>query len=371
LAELFIPDEDSDEDDEENAGGRIASSDFIDALVDQSLVLTGNLPEEDASTGDYSNARRRKWRPAGTIRVWDDNLNRFVGVEGIEVRARRWFTTHKGFANAQGRYSCGGRFRRDANYSLRWERNHFSIRSGTIGQAKLDGPKRRGDWNVDIRNGSQEYYATIFRAARHYYYGNIRGLRRPPLNSTWRPQMKIAAISEEKDLNGQAAQWKRVLGVLNWIKMWNPQNRTQDIYATTIHELAHASHWNMARKAFNDSEKIVKESWARGVQWELTRMVYTNYTPAYSRLRYTGIVQDMIDGTKTTSSFRYYESSDNPWASRFRSYRDNVRGYTIRQLEDALYEQKTWDAWRNNINNRYNNATRNNLDAAFSFWNSL
>ena len=114
LAELYIPDEDSDENDEESASGRITSPDFIDALVDQSLVLTGNLSEKNASTGDYSNARRRKWRPAGTIRVWDDNLNRFVGVEGVEVRARRWFTTHKGSANAQGRYSCSGRFRRAA-----------------------------------------------------------------------------------------------------------------------------------------------------------------------------------------------------------------------------------------------------------------
>ncbi len=228
LAELFIPDEDSDEYDEDNAEGRIASSEFIDALVDKSLVLTGNLVKEDVSVGGYSNARRSKWRPSGTIRVWDDNLNRFVGVEGIEVRARRWFTTHKGFADTQGRYSCGGRFRRDANYSLKWERNHFSIRSGNIGQAKLDGPKRRGDWNVDIRNGTQEFYATIFRASHHYYYRNISGLRRPPLNSFWRPQLKIAAINEQNnDSNGSHAAWRRVLGILAQTKIWNPQNTSR------------------------------------------------------------------------------------------------------------------------------------------------
>jgi len=45
--------------------------------------------------------------------------------------------------------------------------------------------KKRGDWNLNIKGGTQEYYATLFRAAHHYYYKNIKGLRRPSQNSFW------------------------------------------------------------------------------------------------------------------------------------------------------------------------------------------
>jgi hypothetical protein len=63
---------------------------------------------------------------------------------------------------------------------------------------------------------------------------------------------------------------------------------------------------------------------------------------------FTGVVQDMIDGIE--------------------GY-DQVTGYTIRQIEDALIGQLTWNAWRDNIKNLYNNATENNLDALFDYWN--
>ena len=59
-------------------------------------------------------------------------------------------------------------------------------------------------------------------------------------------------------------------------EIYNPNNSSSQIYATTIHELAHASHWELRRGEWNDNnlETKVKESWARGVEWELTRMVY-------------------------------------------------------------------------------------------------
>lgn len=65
---------------------------------------------------------------------------------------------------------------------------------------------------------------------------------------------------------------------------------------------------------YNHADDVVVESWARGVQWELTRMVYTTYQPSYFE-EYTGVVQDMIDVIN--------------------GY-DQVEGYNIRQLEDAL-----------------------------------
>jgi len=385
---------------------------LYDLLTDEALRLTNNLENENAENTD----RRRKWRPAGTIKVWDDNIGEttstvrvfshweyydcdedgnnvvqkdnppkiieqcrravytyttvttpgsYVPMQGVKVRARRWFTTHTGITNAQGYYSCNGRFRRPANYKIKWKRHDFTIRWSAMSSAKYNGPKKRGDWNLNIRGGTQEYYATIFRAAHHYYYQDIKGLRRPPQNSTWRIQVKIRAfkehISEDGNLGTHEANW-RAFGINSRIKMYTYGAPAIETYSTTIHELAHASHWNMGYD-FYQTESIVKESWARGVEWDLTRMIYPDYEPWYcnslcvepSSRSYTGVVQDLID-------------DDNRFGNTS-LLGEEVTGYSIRQIEDALRYRRTWDTWRNNILNGYNNDTEDNLEALFDYWN--
>lgn len=172
LEELFIPDEEIDSDEDEKSS--FASKKTIYELVDESLRLTGNLNEEEI--GGVATAKSR-WRPAGIIRVYDHVTQSYVGVSGVKVRARRWFTTRRGFTDNNGRFSCNGRFRRKANYSIKWDRYQYSIRSGTFGQAILNGPKRKGDWNVrlgkstsSIVDDRQQYYALIHQGAHDYYY---------------------------------------------------------------------------------------------------------------------------------------------------------------------------------------------------------
>ena len=177
--------------------------------------------------------------------------------------------------------------------------------------------------------------------------------------------MKIAAMYKtNNDRNARHSASLRVFGIFNWIKIWNPQNDSDDIYGTTIHELAHASHWDMDHGSYNDTKTIVKESWARGVQWSLTRMIYSTYSVSYSRRDYTGIVQDMLDGVKTTVS--YYHSRFETYS--YKTYSDNVSGYTIKQIEDAVKGSKNFNSLRINIKNKYTNGTENNLDAAFGYW---
>ena len=309
LAELFIPDEDNDD---ETISKKAFSYDNVNTLVDEALRMTNNLPNIDSQNQKSLFRRRSKWRPAGTIRVWDVNLSRWVGVEGVEVRARRWFTTHKGIANSSGYYSCDGRFRREANYSIDWERYHFALRDGWLNGATYNGPKKRGNWNLNLNSGKQEYYATIFRAAYHYYYKNIKGLRRPPKNSFWRTQMKIRAylenVSDEGSLGTHNSGW-RAFGLHSPIKIYTYNRQSRDTYSTTIHELAHASHWEMDRNIFRNTDTKVKESWARGVQWELGRMTYPNYLGRErSTGDYTLVVSDLIDDDFTTTNLILIEA---------------------------------------------------------------
>jgi hypothetical protein len=318
--------------------------------------LTGNIEQPNGiqTKGIF---KPKRWRPAGRITVEDDVLGT-IPLVGANVHAR-WSThVESGITDSNGRFSTG-LFIYNVNYAIKWDRYEYSIRSGTFGQAWCDGPKQKGDWNLNIpRGNTQSYYATIHHAAHHFYYGNIGLLTyRPPQNAFWKSQMKIAAMYETNDkLNGRYSAPLRFLGVLNQIKIWRNERTSDGIYGTTIHELAHAAHWNISSKTFNNAELILQESWARGVQWYLTRMLYPNYSTWYRHKDYTGIVEDMVDGVQGL----HWHYNVN----------DNVSGYTMSQMESSILHQTTWDGWRDNIINMYNNATEGNLQVLFSDWNT-
>lgn len=397
LSKLFIPDENK------NNSKSSMTSNEIDILVDEALRITDNLEEIKDKSFDVK--RRRKWRPSGRIRVWDDVADRFVPVVGIEVRARRWFTTHKGTTNSQGFYNCDGRFRRRANYSLKWETYHFSIRSGTFGQAVHKGPKTRGSWSPNfgrnrgnIVNDIGQYYALIFQGARDYYYGNRFGLASPPRNSFFRPQTKIAANRSRRQLRkrSHAAIYARTGGVLPTIYIREWSRNADRVYAVTVHELAHYSHWNLNRKAFRsivknayippfnwvsqlqtgkESYAAVLESWANGVEWRFAQERYRNtlripnyeYTENYQNYRipgrniYTSLVVDLIDNENQRNTRGHAGNTDFPL--------DRVSGYSIQQIERALTGAESWNSWRDRIIRiDPNNPTRNRVNELFGNW---
>ena len=167
---------------------------------------------------------------------------------------------------------------------------------------------------------------------------------------------------------------RRVWGLGDGIYIYTFGKSSSQTYATTIHELAHASHWNFQRINHNVSKLILAESWARGVQWELTRMVYSNYVPQYLTLGYTGFVHDLIDKAGITKSVRLYYNKDEkkikvrPTGTK--TYTDNVTGYTIRQLEDALKGINTFNGWKNQIKSMNpNNPSKDYVDETYNFWN--
>ena len=87
----------------------------------------------------------------------------------------------------------------------------------------------------------------------------------------------------------------------NWIRIYKvfptcrpASQEAQWLYGTVIHELAHASHWELRKNNWNDNktDQIVKESWARGVERQLSRLRYNSYQPSYNDV-YTGVVEDI------------------------------------------------------------------------------
>jgi len=357
LYKVFIPDLDSEE--SISIRSSTGAACFYELLLRESYKLTGNIQETDDS--QISTRIFNRWHASGRITMWDNSLRRNIPLGGVAVRARSATRVEEVFTDADGNFHAG-RFIYDVTYSIQWAAPHFSIRAGTISQAVHNGPKNRRPWYLHLGQTENyilpRFYATIYRAAFHYYYGDIKGLRRPPGNPF--SPMRIAAINGTNGPLGQYNSAAGFFGIGNPIKIWHPERASRYIYATTIHELAHASHFSMVGAInFNISSSHIKESWARGVQWELTRMVYTDYRGALANREfptYTNVVIDMID-----------TQADNPNNNGVGEPHDRVSGYTIRQIEDALNGAVTWNGWRDNIK-RYNNATRIHLDALFDYW---
>ncbi len=367
LENLFIPDEDRDfvEDSGTRAaasgGGRIDEA-VADALVERSLELTGNAEEPDGMT------RASKWRPAGQITYYDEVLKKTIGMEGLKVYARRWFTTHTGIVNANGYYSCNGRFKRPADYWFDFERAHFAVyrekRSFAIGTRKT------GSWNYEFTrdaNRFRYFLATVFRGCYFFCYKNIEGLGRPPQSQGLRAKIKVRCYDKTNDnIDGQFSSGTFVISFKH-IEIYNPEKTCDHIYATTIHELAHSAHWRQDRFLYNyNVSKIVKETWARGVQVYFTRKVYPDFEKRYPRGSYTGLVEDLMDeaGVEKTSDYYLKEKIA-------KSYIDNVSGYTIKEIESALIGARTFNIWKNQLKSKYpDNATKDHLDAAFTYWSS-
>ncbi|MCG8384287.1 MAG: hypothetical protein MJA30_02000 [Cytophagales bacterium] len=409
LAELYLPEEDEELGDEvEN--GRTTGYSIVDDLLAKAFEITGNA--DDLEPNKAEGLQNAKWNPSGRVRVWDDRAKRYVPVIGCKVRARRWFRGKDAHTDANGNYRIGKFRSKRVNYSIRWERYHFSIRSGTFGQAWLNGPKKkRRSWNVDLgRKGStrvtdkQQYYALIHQAAYDYYYGNRFGLASPPRNSSWKPQVKISASQTHRqhDKRSHAAAYARTGGIFPsvYIRQWN---RTSDnVYAVTCHELAHLAHWDMDRSAFRslvvaawapfapyillpgrEKYAAVIESWGQGVEWQFAQQRYRNRFGIgryeyEDNLRingvtngnyqaqtisgdpiYTSIVVDLMD-TENQRNTTGKGSTNIPL--------DRVSGYTIRQIEQSLKGARSWKKWRDNLRDQHINGSENRLNELFANW---
>ncbi len=137
LSELFIPENSEGYCEEESTqGSRMYSKTYnLDKLETVALYLTDNLSEQkkiqiEEEKEAAMRARRvciwficwnepDPWHPSGTVRIQDTELG-WKPVQGIKVRASRWFTTKTTRTNSNGYFRTGS-LKRPANYSLVWE----------------------------------------------------------------------------------------------------------------------------------------------------------------------------------------------------------------------------------------------------------
>lgn len=321
--------------------------------------------------------------PSGYIKFWDLDSSSYKGVDGFKVRAVRGL--HSCFMNtdASGYFTTDDTFQYAFQYEVYFRRTDFEIRNNeSTNEIILKYSNYTGPINLYYSDDDLCFYAAIDRAAIVYYYLNNCGLRRPPMESDNTARLAIQAITDEDDPDVYGLFYINNRVILSerpkihiYKKADNTRRANVDIFATTIHELAHASHWRGNKKVFNATDNQVIESFARGVQWILTNEYYPGYVvPFYARQCYTGIVQDLIDGTGIKESY-YCGTWVNgvlTWtSSSYKTYYDNVTGFTPSQIEESVRISKTWNEWQYNI--RENNpgiTSTANLSDAFTYWNA-
>jgi hypothetical protein len=419
LEKLYLP-----KNNKTKALGKDAEQD-IDMLIKESLTITGNIKASgDAPTTQSVNY----WHPRGTIKVWDgdmgttiyaneifdhweyvpcdgvsaqknmqvnivkpgelcreavfrieyDTINgQWVPVAGCKVRAYSWFQVQYDLTDANGYFYISENFTGTVNYSIKWERNDFDIRSDNWGQAYYNGPQlEEQPWTLNIDSGGMSWvYAHIHRGAYTYYYANEWGIKSPPKNDGHgflAQRIHLGAMNNE----GRSHYYDfNALITLPQIKIYRANSHgviqsSIDLFGTTIHEFAHASHWEIGYSTGQYivdaifSSPYLPESWAVGVEATITSDIYNNEYGQWQDIKlnnsliiggYTPIVWDMWDDYDQRA-----EEGDDSYPA------DSVSGYTLKQLEDALYGIRDWDEWQGNIFELYSNPTKNYLAQLFN-----
>ncbi len=339
ISQLYIPEEDT------SIPATSDNEKLVDLLLTQAYVQTQNYD-------DTIHSSRGKYRPAGKIQVFDTRLNSLIGLEGVEVRARRWFTTYYGYGDFYGNYSVNGTFKNPCNYSLWMATNNFSVREHLLGLTfHIDGPKTSNNWNYDISSGYDRFEAHIFRGAFRYHYKNIDGLQRP-----LRPnhnRTKYVGKDQAKDWSGVNYIVFPILKIARYFS--DTEYASDEVFSTTIHETAHTSHvikMNTGIIQYGQVTSELQESWAIGIEWWLTKLEYKNTRgiPNYGDWNYSTPVQyphqyayqywnRRIAPTYTTL---YIDLIDNfnqngvlfGWKSG--SVNDNVKNYTLAYIEQNI-----------------------------------
>lgn len=345
---LYIPESDSSSFNE-GSGNNV----YLDKLLDQAYIQTGNY--EDTVKYDTQDPQRHYY-PGGRIRVSDTRLNTLIGMEGVDVHARRWFIVQHAQPDYNGFYRMKRSLNRAANYSIWFHNILFTLRRHLIATTVwINGPKQTGDWNYDINDGYYRFAGHVFRGAYRYHWKDIGGLARPWLIPGYRRQAYIASNS----YSSPGINWGifPVIKIGRYLSGTDVEYRSDEIFSATCHETGHTSHMyrmNGGLIQFIQVEAELRESWAVAIEWYLTHIEYAerginnygewDYHPANPPIypneyayqfwfkdlndisgEYTPIYIDLVDSHNENGVF--YPG----WG--FGTVNDQVTGYTLPTIE--------------------------------------
>jgi hypothetical protein len=390
IDELYIPEEDENLVNDDNDDENNPNWDCIDKLLDQAYLQTGNYEDMLDPSTDYQR-RRPRYRPGGNIQIFDTRLNSNIGMQGVKVRARRWFTVHVARPDENGNYRMRRTFRRPCNYSLWFSTNWFAVRRHLIATTHwINGPKITGDWNHTIADGYTRFVGHIFRGAYRYHYQDIDGLQRP-FRPNFARQLYIG-VDKEKSWSGENYMIFPVIRIARYQNSDGLEYGSDEIFSTACHETAHTSHvlrMNAGLIQYWQVDSQLQESWAVAIEWRLTHLEYagrgiSNYgeetyspnpAPQYPNRyayqywtlnrnsTYTSLYINLVDNTNENGIFF-------PNVGVFGTVDDDVQGYSLAFIEQNILKHSygLWSLGNELKSNKPTGVTDQQIDNLLSFY---
>ena len=289
-------------------------SPLYEVLETASNTISGYSSDDEEDNNDYNSlppgakppvipcyeVQRTKHRPEGFVRVWDSERGALVPVVGVRVRTRRWFKVGHDYTDEDGYYRMNKTYRRNPRYGVLFKNESgFKIWSSIVAMQRAEHNVGRHDkrgHDIDIFGNSRGWrFATVNNATVKYidYCGdlnigipdpNLRILATdgdgassaPMLTKTW----GVIGFTTHSQVATFLLKANRISIAINAVSLFirfispdviieaNSNQGTAEVYGSTFHELAHASHF----------EKVGSGYWTKYINYIITYGSYGNGT---------------------------------------------------------------------------------------------
>lgn len=348
----------------------------------ESLNMTGNLSNRVKDSGAqigknapmawslFSSAKKL----GGQLKFKDDYLGDqpLVGVRVTGGYSYYWREAH---TDKDGKFSIPEKWSFDIDYEANFDAEDFLLEDGhsSYGEdLEIEKNNKHSDWNETF-TGDKAKWCIVWTAAYQYWYGDNFGLKRPRQNTATNWSLDIEVYyKNEKDYKNNVyssgssiGNYDGTLGLEDiCILAYNQSSKT--IYSTTIHEVAHSSHyWNTSKSlmTFFELPYGFRNTYTRGVENYFTTKRYGS--PAHTNFNkdYTGIFDDLMDSDKN------YKAKNGVVASG-----DAVQGFKITELEKSVFGSSNLDGMKKYLKKNYPSGsngrkyTESAMDNLFNYW---
>lgn len=377
-------------------GGATMSYDFWRTLTESSeSMATGG-------SGQAGPPGSAWWYPSGRIRTYDDLLGTYIPVVNAEVVI--WHGTRK----TTVRTDANGSFRSNKDfltskvfYRLNWRGDKFTIYEDSFCDLAFmcNGERKSGPWYVDITPSSynRKQLASIYRACDRTYRKDYLSMTRPEFDGRVGIRYVDGVGPSLGRFRGGIVTSRVFPAIKIWAKDREGYRKSNDIFGTAIHELAHAAHYKKAGFLdFLQTNDNITESWARAVQYYVLKKEYEEHgkdiddyealpifgidtygllkdflIPSklnvqdwpvdYSFLEYSSLIIDLVD--RYNQMGYYKRKSSNETAHR--SYpNDNVDGFELYRIQGVLSDGVNVGSFKTkikNLNTQYYSAKNTNM----------
>jgi uncharacterized protein (TIGR02145 family) len=363
------------------------NSERLNAEIESSSgrILAKNIPVDMDNIVSWNLPFVKTWRPDGTLKFMGDSSTKYKEqfLVGVRVTAGYSYYWRSSTTDSYGYFRSPEKWTFSVDYEANFDSDQFLLEDGHSWYGEdleIEKNNKKSAWNETF-TGNDAKWCVIWTAAWNYWYGNNYGLKRPRQNEWWNQSLDIWVYYKndedyDEDIGDSYGEYKcRLFTERIAVKAYSRSHI--QIYGSTIHEIAHSSHyWNVnAVLGINIATyallpKILKETYARGIQRYLSIKHYGNWSEAFYDSEYTGIFEDLED---TDSTF-----------ARTNKYCDKVSGITAPMAEKAVFnslywEHFFWDNFKDNLMEYYPSGTTNengkkvsytkaDMDNLFDYW---